>query len=143
MQLVREQIRHVTRLQNAVLAELEQDEDVLPITVWKKAVSCFTVTTRMCWWTRVSNVLSCPCIIPSSLSVCVCQQSFKEPPAVMKPRIGEVFHRKFLNIATIDGGKYSLSKKDWNGLMMQLETSVLAREKEVYDMWVARRKGGG
>ena len=40
MQLIREQIRRVTRLQNAVLAELEQDEDVLPITVWKKAVSC-------------------------------------------------------------------------------------------------------
>lgn len=52
----------------------------------------------------------------------------------MKPRISEVFHRKFLDIATIDGGKYSLSKKDWNGLMMHLETSVLAREKEVYDM---------
>ena len=40
MQMIREQIRRVTRLQNAALAELEQDEDVLPITVWKKAVSC-------------------------------------------------------------------------------------------------------
>ena len=48
MQLIREQIRHVTRLQTAVLAELEQDEDVLPITVWKKAVSCYTVKINRC-----------------------------------------------------------------------------------------------
>ena len=54
----------------------------------------------------------------------------------MKPRIGEVFHRKFLDIATIDGdsGRYTLSKKDWNHLMTQLESSVLTREREVYDM---------
>lgn len=58
----------------------------------------------------------------------------------MKPRIGEVFHRKFLDIATADGGKYSLSKKDWNGLMTQLETSVLTRERELYDMWVTRSR---
>lgn len=58
----------------------------------------------------------------------------------MKPRIGEVFYRKFLDIATADGGKYSLSKKDWNGLMTQLETSVLTRERELYDMWVTRSR---
>lgn len=71
MQLIREQIRHVTRLQNAVLAELEQDEDVLPITVWKKAVSCFTVTTGMCWWTSLSSVLSSSCIF-FLLPICLC-----------------------------------------------------------------------
>ena len=58
MELIREQIRHVMRLQNAVLGELEQDEDVLPISVWKKAVSCGIVTMRMCWHTIESLAIS-------------------------------------------------------------------------------------
>ena len=58
MQLIREQIRHVMRLQNAVLGELEQDEDVLPISVWKKAVSCGIVTMTMCWHTIESLAIS-------------------------------------------------------------------------------------
>ena len=61
-------------------------------------------------------------------------QSFKEPPVILKGNCPEVFVRQFGHVVRTEGDHYIISKQDWKNLMVTLETSILNREKEVYEM---------